>query len=121
MEYTSPWSRENRLRIVIRDRFLQHLNKYTVIKPTQLTTSKNSLSKQVFEVLRKRIIENRHELMECSLKIFQMLLTHVLINTEGNKQDNIVTNQLMKTEIGFQGSEKLVIKDFRNQYYVCSM
>lgn len=27
----------------------------------------------------------------------------------------------MKTEPRFQGSEKLVIKDFRNQYYVCTI
>lgn len=50
-----------------------------------------------------------------------MLLTYVLINPEGNTEDNIVTNQLMKTEIGFQGSEKFILKDFRNQYYVCTM
>lgn len=92
-----------------------------MIKPKQSTMRKKYLSSQVFEVLRKRIMENRHELMEYTLQIFQVLLTCVLINTEGNTQDNIATNQLMKTEIGFQGSEIQFIKDFRNQYYVYTM
>lgn len=80
MESTSPWSRENRLGIVFRD----YLNKYIMIKPKQFTMRKKYLSSQVFEVLRKRIMENRHELMEYTLQIFQVLLTYVLINTEGN-------------------------------------
>lgn len=80
MESTSPWSRENRLGIVFRD----YLNKYIMIKPKQFTMRKKYLSSQVFEVLRKRIMENRHELMEYTLQIFQVLLTCVLINTEGN-------------------------------------
>lgn len=80
MESTSPWSRENRLGTVFRD----YLNKYIMIKPKQFTMRKKYLSSQVFEVLRKRIMENRHELMEYTLQIFQVLLTCVLINTEGN-------------------------------------
>lgn len=80
MEGTSPWSRENRLGTVFRD----YLNKYIMIKPKQFTMRKKYLSSQVFEVLRKRIMENRHELMEYTLQIFQVLLTCVLINTEGN-------------------------------------
>lgn len=40
--------------------------------------------------------------MEYSLQIVQMLLIYLLINTEGKKQGNIVTHQLMKTEPGFQ-------------------
>lgn len=59
-----------------------------MIKLMQFAMSKNSLSSQVFEVLRKRIIENSLELIECSLQVYQMLLTHILINTEGNTQDN---------------------------------
>lgn len=59
--------------------------------------------------------------MEYSLQIIQMLLKCLLINTEGNKQDSIVMQQLMKTEPGFQASENLVIKDFRNQYYVSTI
>lgn len=66
---------------------------------------------------KKKIIENRRELMGCSLWIVQVLL----INTEGNKQGNIVPHQLTKTEPGCQGPEKLEIKDFRNQYYVCAI
>lgn len=80
MESTSPWSRENRVGTVFRD----YLNKYITIKPKQFTMRKKYLSSQVFEVLRKRIMENRHELMEYTLQIFQVLLTCVLINTEGN-------------------------------------